>query len=436
MCKKTMYLTSLVLVLSLASNIVNADMVAGYNFNGTFDDASGNGFTGVPTAQDVGFSTNVPPGQAGQSLSLQLGGYVEIPLGSANPILDDSDGFTVMCWTLCDDGGEWPWPMVSSNGNVQQSDWFMGADVEGGEISYFMDVWYVNAFYSESFDSAPWHHVALVYEGGEQWTYYVDGEVAGTGSISIGDDDRSEFLVRIGGGNNGDVPGMGGIYVGLLDDVGIFDTALTEEEIKQVMETGIGIGPAYASAPNPADEATDVPRDVALGWKPGDFANTHNVYLGTAFDDVNDAVLADADSAGQAGTTYDAPGRLDFGQTYYWRIDEVNAPPSSTVFKGKVWSFTTELIAYPVENVTATASSSAPGQGPENTANDSGLDADDLHSVVGAHMWLTATGDPGPIWIQYEFDKVLKLYEMWVWNQNSLMEAAIGFGIKDATVEY
>jgi len=57
---------------------------------------------------------------------------------------------------------------------------------------------------------------------------------------------------------------------------------------------------------NPADEATEVPRDVVLSWIPGEFANTHNVYLGTVFDDVNDAVLADAVSPGQTATTYDS----------------------------------------------------------------------------------------------------------------------------------
>ena len=196
--------------------------------------------------------------------------------------------------------------------------------------------------------------------------------------------------------------------------------------------------PTVAGFPDPEDEATDVPRDVVLNWTPGQFANTHNVYLDTVFDDVDGAVLADAVSAGQTATTYEPPVRLDFGQTYYWRIDEVNAPPDSTVFKGEIWSFTTEPIGYPVtsERITATASSSAPGQGPENTVNASGLDANDLHSTVGTHMWLTATGDPGPAWIQYEFDKVLKLHEMWVWNQNTLMEPAIGFGIKDAAIEY
>ena len=46
-----------------------------------------------------------------------------------------------------------------------------------------------------------------------------------------------------------------------------------------------------------------------------------------------------------------------FGQTYYWRVDEVNAPPDSTVYKGDVWSFTVEPYGYPIKPVKATASS-------------------------------------------------------------------------------
>jgi len=126
------------------------------------------------------------------------------------------------------------------------------------------------------------------------------------------------------------------------------------------------------------------------------------------------------------------------GQTYFWRIDEVNAPPDSTIFKGEVWSFTTEPIGYPIENVTATASSSIQGQGPENTVNGSGLDVNypDLHSTNLEAMWLSDTVGPQPTWIQYEFDKVYKLHEMWVWNHNGLMEPMVGVGFKDVSIEY
>ena len=73
MCKKMMYLVSFVLVLSLANSVANADLVAGYDFDGSFDDSSGNGFTGVPTAQNVGFSTNVPPGTCRPELVAAIG---------------------------------------------------------------------------------------------------------------------------------------------------------------------------------------------------------------------------------------------------------------------------------------------------------------------------------------------------------------------------
>jgi hypothetical protein len=202
----------------------------------------------------------------------------------------------------------------------------------------------------------------------------------------------------------------------------------------------LGLSRVKAADPDPADGAVDVPREAVLNWTPGEYANTHDVYFGTVFDDVNDAdrdnplgALAGRD---QIAATY-LPERLDLGQTYYWRIDEVNAPPNSTIFKGNVWSFTAEPIGYPIENITATASSvNGTEEGPENTINGSGLDDDNLHSSEGTAMWLSSMTGAQPAWIQYEFDRVHKLYQMWVWNYNSTVEPAVGFGIKEAIIEY
>ncbi|MCH8121252.1 MAG: discoidin domain-containing protein, partial [Planctomycetes bacterium] len=194
--------------------------------------------------------------------------------------------------------------------------------------------------------------------------------------------------------------------------------------------------PALAGGPNPADETTDVPREVVISWTPGEFAaptNGHKVYFSENFDDVNDGIGATTQSA----DSYAPPQRLDFNTTYYWRIDEVNAPPTSQIeFKGKIWSFTTEPIAYPIENITATASSAhQTDTGPENSINGLGLDANDLHSMEPADMWLSGD-EPNGAWIQYELDKVHKLHEMWVWNSNGVMESVLGFGLKDVTIEY
>ncbi len=189
-----------------------------------------------------------------------------------------------------------------------------------------------------------------------------------------------------------------------------------------------------ARKPSPADGAEDVDRLSILGWRPGGFADKHDVYFGTDFDDVNDGVALV--SPGQDANSYD-PGRLEFGQTYFWRIDKINAPPDSTVVQGDVWNFTTEPYAYPLSNVIAAASSSLnPDSGPEKTVDGSGLNDADQHDTANEHMWLSAVGQQPPVWIQYEFDGVYKLHEMWVWNANSGLESLVGLGVKTATIEY
>ena len=193
-----------------------------------------------------------------------------------------------------------------------------------------------------------------------------------------------------------------------------------------------------ATNPYPSDGKTDVPQDVVLTWTPGESApavNGHMVYFSEVFNDVNNGI----GGVTQSATSYVPSQHLTFGTTYYWRVDEVNGPPDFTVHSGDIWSFTTEPVAYPIggQNITATASDSfSPATGPENTVNGSGLDADDLHSDQQTDMWMTGITGPQPGWIQYEFDKVRKLHEMWVWNFNQNIELLVGFGLKDVTIEY
>ena len=102
---------------------------------------------------------------------------------------------------------------------------------------------------------------------------------------------------------------------------------------------------------SPANGAVDVPTDAVLSWAPGQFAASHDVYFGTVLADVNNATrskpLGVLVGQGQAATEFD-PASLAYGQTYYWRVDEVNAAPDNTIYKGDVWSFTTEPYGYPI----------------------------------------------------------------------------------------
>ncbi|MBW1945987.1 MAG: discoidin domain-containing protein, partial [Deltaproteobacteria bacterium] len=203
-----------------------------------------------------------------------------------------------------------------------------------------------------------------------------------------------------------------------------------------LVEVSALLDPALAYSPSPPHEATDVSRDVVLSWTPGEFAaavNGHTVFFSENFDNVNDGV----DGITQSASSYD-PGRLKFETLYYWRVDEVNAPPDSTVFPGEIWSFTVESLAYPIpsESITATASSQASDdEGPENTIDSSGLDPNDLHSFDPKAMWISEASDPGSASIQYEFDKSYKLHEMLVWNYNGNSLLTL-YGLKEVTIEY
>ncbi len=277
-----------------------------------------------------------------------------------------------------------------------------------------------------------WHHYGLTVSAAEGATVYINGIFQLSEPSRGGDayDPTSDLYF----GGRVDLSAQR-FFGGALDDVRIYSRALTQEQIQQVMK---GPPPGMASDPKPADRATDVPRDVVFSWRPGVFeapTNGHKVYFGESFNDVNDATGATAQDA----NSYTPAQRLDFNTTYYWRVDEVNAPPTSHIeFKGDVWSFTTELFAYPIDinNITATASSTnQEGMEPENTINGSGLNVSDLHSMEPTDMWLSGD-EPNGAWIEYELDKVHKLHEMWVWNRNGTMESVLGFGLKDVTIEY
>ncbi len=222
---------------------------------------------------------------------------------------------------------------------------------------------------------------------------------------------------------------------GSLDDVCFFSRALSDTEVAALME-GLS-DPALAGAPNPADGATDVPRDTDLSWAAGESAATHDVYFGTDFAAVDAASRADGMgvlvSQGQPGTTYD-PGRLEFSQTYYWRVDEVEA--GGTIYKGDVWTFEVEPFAYAVPNVIVTTNGESTSD-PQNIVNGSGLNASGEHSVEADDMWVSNPPmDGAPLYVQFELDGIYKLDEVRVWNYNVQFEKMLGFGLQNVTVEY
>ena len=262
-----------------------------------------------------------------------------------------------------------------------------------------------------------WNHIMIVYDN-KQPTIYLNGQAVHTGQASP----RALVNAPIG------IGGMAyGYFDGLMDEIQIYSRALTPNEIQGLL------GGENAYDPNPADGQADVLREADLSWAPGEFAGTHNLYVGNSFEEVESATVPTAQ--GLNDTSYDL-GYMDFGKTIYWRVDEVNGTPDKTVFKGDVWSFEVEPYSIPIPGtgIAVTASSSSNEfASPEKTNDGSGLGADGSHEIAADTMWFTASVDLDP-WIQYEFDNVKKLDTMTVWNSNSAPESAIGWGVKDVEI--
>jgi len=105
------------------------------------------------------------------------------------------------------------------------------------------------------------------------------------------------------------------------------------------------VSPGKASRPNPEDGDLITQTWQTLSWTPGDFAVSHDVYVGGSFEDVLDGT-GDTFRGNQASAFatlgfpgFPYPDGLVPGTTYYWRIDEVNEADPNSPWKGDVWSF-------------------------------------------------------------------------------------------------
>ncbi|MHC4743801.1 MAG: LamG-like jellyroll fold domain-containing protein, partial [Planctomycetota bacterium] len=309
-----------------------------------------------------------------------------------------------------------------------------------GDLGY-TDNATVGEFYSSH---STWYRAVLTVKLGDPSVafhdLYINGQLTGKhradnlgldGRFSLYPSDDANPYICFAGDNDGEDALMH------FSAIAIWGRPLTAEEIGAIGGPGdpiFGPGPQFASRPYPADGESDVCPDVVLSWTPGDYApavNGHRVYFSATLAEVESGTVG---SAADRGSTSDPqfdtaalPFNLAIATTYHWRIDEANTVSGWDV--GEVWQFTTRGIAT-IETVTATASSSDTGKGPENTIDLVG----DFHSTDQDEMWLSS--DTVGEWIEYDFGKVYKLHQMSVWNHNTEFENLLKFGVQNATITY
>ncbi len=432
------------LILVACASVQAADLVHRWSFNGDLTDSIGDAHAVI---EDAG-ANNATISDTQVTLAggaKDASDYIDLPDGILSGIGSTSitiefwaTQHSVRNWSRIFDFGStttdnifmsWSVGTTLENDRVEWVPATIGGIVDGTNAPYDLDVEY---------------HIVMVIEPGLVSWYTAPADSETLGELR-GSFDVSGSITELGGDNNwiGRSQWPDDTANASYNEFRLWSGALTADELQANHEKGPdGIGPkGRAANPVPGDEASDVLRDVTVSWDAGEYAGTHDVYLSESAADVDDASRANTLGI-QLAQGWDANsvdvGHLEFGKTYYWRVDEVNGSPDRTVIKGAVWTFEIEPYSLPVSeaSITVTASSiSTDFSTAQQTIDGSGLGADGMHAISPETMWFTGSADLDP-WIQYEFDDTLKLDTMKVWNSNSSAEMAIGWGVKDVVIEY
>ncbi len=175
----------------------------------------------------AGFATGI----VGQAFSFDGTSYVTIP---GSPLLDTLvSNITVETWIKANQlTANSNWKGIVTKGNASwRLQGMSGTKTVHWAVDGVSNPWLAG---TRNVNDGQWHHVAGVYDGMNMYLY-VDGTLdvsqAGTGTIA-----QNSYPVHIGG--NAEASGL--LFNGLIDEVSIYNRALTASEIQADYEAGKG----------------------------------------------------------------------------------------------------------------------------------------------------------------------------------------------------
>ncbi|MHC4535151.1 MAG: LamG-like jellyroll fold domain-containing protein [Planctomycetota bacterium] len=448
MCRK-LFVVIVLLTLALTGT-VKADLVAHWRLDETSGtiahDASGNGHDGTITSEP-----RWGAGKIGGALEfdgtdnvVELGAFDVVGPGITLAGWLKPNSFAINDGRILTKANEWAenshWWMLSTIGAEGETRLRFRLKTSDGQGTTTLIA------SSGALEIGQWQHAAATWDG-TTMRLYLNGEEVGS-TAKGGDAVATDASVNASIGSqpseayDTDISHVNKFFDGFLDDVRLYNGALTQDEIQILMEASGGY--PFAFGPTPADGTIYPDTWVNISWSPGDFAVSHDIYFGDNFDDVN-AGAESTFQVNQAGTFlvvgfpgFPFPDGLVPGTTYYWRIDEVNDAEPNSPWIGPVWSFS-------IPPTTAYAPDPADGAESVNLNVElswtSGFGAklhyvyfgdnfDDVSNATGALPLGTATYNPGPLemaktyyWRVDESD-ILETYKGNVWSFTT--EGAVG----------
>jgi len=281
-------------------------------------------------------------GNIGMALEIVSGSHVLIP---EIPEYDVISEVTLMAWIRTTYVTTWARLIDKSQWQLNGYDLALRQDSHVPMFEFFVDNTTSQVNATTPADDGEWHFVAGTF-GNQTLRIYVDGIQEGESQSAGGVDiNPNDWPIMVGAESSS---GGGQQYVGAIDEVAVFARELSGAKIANLFENPmVGEPNPDAFGPDPKDGAMLEATWATLNWKAGDFAVSHDVYLGESYHDVSNATVdSDVFRGNQVATFYVAgfpgfayPDGLVPGTTYYWRIDEVNDADPNSPWKGDVWRF-------------------------------------------------------------------------------------------------
>ncbi|MBW7992861.1 MAG: LamG domain-containing protein, partial [Planctomycetes bacterium] len=272
-------------------------------------------------------------GKYGKALEFDGTNYVRILI---NETLQLRESFTVEFWVQREEPQPATWNYMVAGGTL------MWAVIVNADQNVYVWTRSGGTWGQRLVTTVPlttdWTHVALTYDVGSGVALYFNDEKAGEGQTPPIVDELDDSIMV-----GARTPGQE-FFSGIIDEVALYNRILTLDEIRTDMEA-VGEPWPYAIGPTPSEGTLLEDTWVSLAWGAGDFAISHDVYMGENFDDV-DAGAEGTFIGNQTATFFVAgfpgfafPDGLVPGTTYYWRIDEINDTEPNSPWKGDIWSF-------------------------------------------------------------------------------------------------
>jgi hypothetical protein len=328
---------------SFTTATASSALVLAYSFNEgagtTVNDASNQGNSGT-----ISGAIWTSSGRYGNALTFN-GTNSRVGVANSPSLSPSTNRITICCWIYPTDlSSQWYTIMQRNNAASTWFDWQLYArasDAQTPNHPVFRVDWNGDNLIDAGdevqgdivLSTNTWYFIACTYDG-TNMNFYINGTLRGSTPKAGGTMPNGGQGIWIGGNSV-----WGEYFKGTIDEVQIYNQALSQSEIQEAMNTPIGgtvLPPSAPTLSSPSDGVTGISITPTLSWSASSGATSYQLQVSTSSSFTTTAL----NQSGITATSY-AVGGLTNNTIYYWRVNATNAGGTSAY--SSAWSFTTSI---------------------------------------------------------------------------------------------